>query len=889
VSEPESPAPPAPADPRGAPSQGPVYSYSEERWAQTWEQSGLYHYDPARPRAETFVIDTPPPTVSGSLHIGHVFSYTQADVLARQRRMRGLNLFYPMGWDDNGLPTERRVQNLYHVRVDVRAHHEPTLRLEPATAEARRAPPRAISRPAFIDLCRRVTAEDEKAFEGLWRRIGLSVDWRQRYATIDDHCRRIAQRSFLDLFAKGHLYSSFAPTMWDIDYQTAVAQAEVEERPSTGAFHEITFAADTAGFTIATTRPELLPACVGVAAHPDDPRHNHLIGQTAFTPLFRAPVPIFASTLVDPLKGTGILMVCTFGDATDVTWWREQGLALRQVIGRDGRLLPVRFGEGVFISRDPEAANRAYGDLAGKTVKQARAAIVEQLRDPAAAARPGQGPPLRGEPRPIERAVKFFEKGDQPLEILPSRQWFVRLLDKKEELLAAGDRIRWHPDFMRQRYRSWVEGLQQDWCISRQRYFGVPFPVWYPHDARGLVDHQHPLVAAPGALPVDPTVDAPLGHSPDRRAEFTPETDVFDTWFVSSMTPQIMSGWPDDPEKQARLYPGDLRPQSHEIIRTWAFYTIAKSLLHERSIPWTDVAVSGWILDPDRKKMSKSKGNVVTPMHLIDNYSADGVRYWAASARLGTDTAFDEKVLRVGKRLATKLWNAARLVPPARPGGPGPAAVSQELDRALLHALAGVVDQASAAFASFDYASALATTETFFWRWFTDTYLELVKGRLRQADGADGSGPHASAVASLRLATGVLLRLFAPVLPFVTEEIWSQGFAAEHGHPSIHRAPWPQPHELTGVPAPADRESLTVAAAAMSAINKSKSGQGASVGRLVTALTLGAHPATLASLRPVQTDLLSAVRSQPPQLVARPDLAPGVFEVLRCDVAPSER
>jgi valyl-tRNA synthetase len=837
---------------------------AEEKWAEAWERSGLYHFDPARPRAETFVVDTPPPTVSGSLHVGHVFSYTQADVIVRQRRMLGLNPFYPMGWDDNGLPTERRVQNLYHVRVDVRAPHE-TLELQPVPAEARKTPPRPISRPAFIELCRRVTAEDEKVFEALWRRMGLSVDWRQTYATIDDHSRRLAQISFRELFEAGHLYSTYAPTMWDVDYQTAVAQAEIEERPQSGAFHEIVFSVEGGGrFVIATTRPELLPACVGVAAHPEDARYRSLIGRTAVTPLFGAPVPIFPSPLVDPEKGTGILMVCTFGDATDVTWWREQKLPLRQVLGRDGRLAPVVFGEGVWESRQPDVANASYAALAGKTVKQARAAIVERLR--------GEGA-LQGEPRPIERAVKFFEKGDQPLEIIPTRQWFVRLLDKKQDLIAYGEKIRWHPQFMSQRYFSWVEGLQFDWCISRQRYFGVPFPVWY---AGG--DHERPIVATENTMPVDPTVDVPPGYEAAARNQpggFTAETDVFDTWFTSSLTPQIASGWKTDPERHAKLFPADLRPQSHEIIRTWAFYTIAKAMLHERSIPWQHVAISGWILDPDRKKMSKSKGNVVTPMHLIEQYTADGVRYWAAGARLGTDTAFDEKVLKVGKRLVTKLWNAAKFVHAAGPPTQT-SAITAELDRAFVRRLAALVEEASVAFASFDYASALAATEGFFWRWFTDSYLELVKGRVR------GEGPgRDSAVATLRLGFDVLVRLFAPVLPFVTEEIWSWSNPA-----SIHRAPWPATAELD-VPAPEDEESLALATAALSAINKRKTESGASVGRLVTALHLAAAPETLTRLARVQQDVLGAARASGVELVARPELAPATFEVLRCDVAPA--
>ena len=870
-------------DADGSATLGPAL---EARWAAVWEEAGIHRYDPARPRAQTFVVDTPPPTVSGSLHVGHVFSYTQADIIVRQRRMRGLNVFYPMGWDDNGLPTERRVQNVFGVKVDVAAPHEPGLRLEPVPPDRPRGErPRPVSRPTFIELCHRVTGEDERAFEALWRRIGLSVDWSQGYATIDDHCRRMAQLSFRDLFDKGALYSTFAPTMWDVQFQTAVAQAEIEERPHPGAFSEIAFDAEDEGagrFTVATTRPELLAACVGVAVHPEDPRHRALLGRTALTPLYRAPVPIFPSPLVDPEKGTGVVMVCTFGDATDVTWWRDQKLPLRQVLGRDGRMLAVTFGDGGgdgFLSRDPAAASAAYAAVAGKTARQARAAVIEQLRDSGA---------LVAQGAPMQRAVKFFEKGDEPLEILPSRQWFVRLVDRKDELLARGAQVQWHPEFMGQRYRSWVEGLQFDWCISRQRHFGVPFPVWYPLDADGRPDHQRPLVAAADQLPVDPTTAVPAGYQASQRGQpggFTAETDVFDTWFTSSLTPQISSRWRLDPARHAQLFPADLRPQSHEIIRTWAFYTIAKAMLHEGTIPWREIAVSGWVLDPDRKKMSKSRGNVVTPTHLIDGYGADGVRYWAGAARLGTDTAFDEKVLKVGKRLATKIFHAGRFVL-GLPAPGGAAEISAELDRALVYHLAAVVDEAARAFEPFDYAGALAATESFFWRWFTDSYLELVKGRVR-GETAAGEAGRDSALATLRLALEVLLRLFAPFLPYVTEEVWSRGFAAARGQPSIHRAPWPRREELAHVAAPADSGALELAATAMSAVNKRKTELGASVGRVVTGLGVAAHPATLARLLAVKDDVLAAVRCQAgaAELVGRAELAEGVFEVSRCEVA----
>jgi valyl-tRNA synthetase len=868
------PRAPRPIDPNTLPKHFDAAA-TEVRLDAEWERLGIHTYDPARPREETFVVDTPPPTVSGSLHVGHVFSYTHADLLARHQRMRGRNVFYPMGWDDNGLPTERRVQNYFHVRCDPRKPYEPGLRLEPASAERQKEQPRLVSRPNFIELCLAVTRQDEEAFKQLWRRIGLSVDWHEEYSTIDDRCRRLAQLSFLDLYEKGHVYSVEAPTMWDVDFQTAVAQAEVEDRPTRGAFHDIAFGVEGAaeGFVIATTRPELLPACVGVTAHPSDGRYRHLFGKRAMTPLFRVPVPIFPSELVDPEKGTGILMVCTFGDATDVQWWREERLALRQVVGRDGRLVPVEFGTPGWESRDAAAANRAYAGLAGKATSGARKAIVELLRDPAGAAAGGEAP-LRAEPRPIEHSVKYYERGDRPLEFMSTRQWFVRLLDKKDALLATGETIRWHPDFMRLRYRNWTENLNVDWCISRQRYFGPAIPVWYPLDAAGRRDHEKPIVAPAAMLPVDPMSTPPPGYTEARRDQpggFTGEADVFDTWFTSSLTPQISSGWLSDPARHRRLFPADIRPQSHEIIRTWAFYTIAKALLHERTIPWHHVVISGWILDPDRKKMSKSKGNVVTPMHLLEQYGSDAVRYWAASARLGTDTAFDEKVMKVGKRLVTKLFNAGKFVlaqeAPAAP-------VTTELDRAFVARLRTLTERVTASFDEFDYAHALQSTEAFFWGDFTDTFLELVKARARVNDPGAGS-----AVAALRLGLSVLLRLFAPALPYITEEVWSWAFAEETGHRSIHRAPWPAAADFAGIAAPGHAASFDVAVACLGAINKGKSEAGVSIGRGIRTLGLAANPPTLARLEPVLGDVMAAVRAESWNLAPDAALAEGVFAV----------
>lgn len=856
---------------------------AEEKWDRVWAETGVNSYDESGD-TERFVIDTPPPTVSGSLHVGHVFSYTQTDVVARFQRMRGKNVFYPMGWDDNGLPTERRVQNYYHVRCEPGVPYEPGLKLEMADKATRKQPARRVSRANFIELCLALTAEDEKAFKGLWQRLALSVDWSLEYSTIAEHSRRLAQWSFLDLHRKGHVYQVEAPTLWDVDFRTAVAQAEVEDRPRPGAFHSVRFGVEGGGsFVIATTRPELLPACVAVTAHPEDERYKELLGKKAVTPLFKVPVPIFPSRLVDPEKGTGILMVCTFGDATDVQWWREESLPLRQVVGRNGRLSPVEFGAEPFPSQDAPAANRLYEDLAGKTVREAQKAVVEMLRDPEGSAAGDGEAPLVGEPEAIEHPVKFFEKGDRPLEFVSTRQWFVRLLDRREELIEAGDRMKWHPDFMRLRFKNWTENLQLDWCISRQRFFGVPFPVWYPLTEDGAPDYARAILADEKALPVDPVTDVPPGYEEAQRDQpggFTGEPDIFDTWFTSSLTPQIATGWIEKPERHRSLFPMDLRPQSHEIIRTWAFYTIAKAWLHEKTIPWRQVAISGWVLDPDRKKMSKSKGNVVTPMHLLDQYGSDAARYWSLSARLGTDTAFDEKVLKVGRRLVTKVFNASKFVL-SQSADDGP--IVHPLDVSFLAGLQATVERATAFLEELDYAGALDAIERFFWSGFTDTYVEMVKVRARSEADAEG---RASAVASLQLGLNVMLRLLAPYLPYVTEEAWSWAFAQRDGAPSIHRAGWPGEKDFADVTTrDGGSAAFDGACAFLEAVRRGKSGAGATVGRHLEKLHVAASPTTVELIRPCLGDLAAAARVEGEVLEAREGMEDGVFEIVEMELA----
>jgi valyl-tRNA synthetase len=766
----------------------PALDGLEAKWSAEWEREGTYRFDRSAARERVFAIDTPPPTVSGSLHVGHVFSYTHTDAIARYQRMRGKEVFYPMGWDDNGLPTERRVQNHFGVRCDPSVPYDPDFEA-PDQGGRGSDQPVAVSRPNFVELCLALTETDEQAFEALWRTLGLSVDWSMTYTTIGALAQRISQRSFLGLLERGEAYQLEAPTLWDIDFQTAVAQAELEDRERPGAMHRVRFYAVDGNpahpkpALIETTRPELIPACVALLAHPDDPRHRELVGGEALTPLFGTRVPVLAHPLVEQDKGTGLVMVCTFGDLTDVTWWRELSLPVRSVLGPDGRLTEVAWGEPGWESVDPARARASYGELQGRTINQARKRIVELLEESG---------DLTGEPAPVTRAVKFYEKGERPVEIITSRQWFIRTVEHREKLIACGRELSWHPPYMRARFEDWVNGLNGDWNISRQRFFGVPFPVWYPLDDDGTVLYDQPIAAREEQLPVDPSTDVPDGFQPGQREApggFVGDPDVMDTWATSSLTPQIAGHAGEDEELFQKVFPMDVRPQAHDIIRTWLFTTILRSQLDYGELPWRNAAISGWVLDPDRKKMSKSKGNALTPMHLLEEYGADAVRYWAASGRPGTDTAFDAQQMKVGRRLAVKLLNASKFALADLPS-PGEE-LTHPLDRAMIARLAAVVEEATDSFEDYDYARALARVEEFFW-WYCDYYLELVKGRRYDPD------PEASASVSLALRSSlsVFQRLFAPFLPFVTEEVWSWW---QEG--SVHRAVWPEAGKLLAMAA----------------------------------------------------------------------------------------
>ena len=804
----------------------------EARWAAVWEQAGTYRFDDAAQRDEVFSIDTPPPTVSGSLHMGSVFGYVQTDAIARYRRMRGWTLFYPMGWDDNGLPTERRVQTYFGVTCDPSLPYDPDFRLpdEPGKDDV------GVSRPNFIALCHELTAQDEQAFEEVWRTVGLSVDWSRTYATIDDRSRRTSQRMFLRNLARGEAYSSEAPTLWDVDYQTAVAQAEMEDREQSGAYHRLRFD----DLEIETTRPELVAACVALVAHPDDTRYAGRFGTTVRTPLFGVQVPVVAHRLAEPDKGSGIAMICTFGDVTDVVWWRELNLPTRSIVTRSGRITetpPPGVPDG-----EPWRA------IAGKTVKQAQRAMVEML---------SASGEMIGDPRPITHPVKFYERGDRPLEIVTSRQWFIRNGARddvlRRALLARARELDWHPPYMKVRFDDWVNGLNGDWLISRQRFFGVPIPVWYPVGPDGEADLDTPIVPGEERLPIDPTTDVPDGYEPGQRGVpggFVGDPDIMDTWATSSVTPQIVCGWEEDPELFAATFPMDLRPQGPEIIRTWLFATLLRSHQEHDCVPWRHTTINGWILDPDRKKMSKSRGNVVTPMTLLEEFGSDAVRYWACNGRPGTDTALDSGVMKIGRRLAIKILNASKFALGRIGEGPAPGvdAVHEALDVALLAQLAALVDGATAAHEGFDYARALELTEGFFWS-FCDDYVELVKTRAYGEGSAAGAE---SARAALALALSALQRLFAPFLPFVTEEVWSWW---QEG--SVHVSPWPTIAEV-GPHAGADPAVLDVAAEVLRAIRREKTAHKRSMRARVATLTITAPPAVLVDVEAARGDLVDA-------------------------------
>lgn len=726
----------------------------EKKWQEYWNEKQIFAWKNDLPKDQTFVIDTPPPTVSGLLHMGHVFSYTQADFVARFQRMNGKDVFYPMGFDDNGLPTERLVEKIIGKKAGIYEHEN--------------------GHGSFVTKCREIVEEAEKEFEAMFNSIALSVDWNQKYQTISPESQKISQASFVDLYNKKLVEKKFEPVFWDISDRTALAQADLVDKEVEGVMNEIEFKIEGCEekIVIMTTRPELIPACVAVMVHPDDERYKKFHGQKIITALYGVKVPLICDDLVQLDKGTGAVMCCTFGDETDIKWWKKHNLELNVIIGKDGK-------------------------IEGLPLKQFKEKIIEDLK--------AQNLLLKQEI--IKRPVKCAERSGVPIEILVVPQWFIKVLDKKEELKAKAAECNWYPDYMKVRIDQWIDGLSWDWCISRQRFFGVNFPVWY---SKRKGEEGKILVAEVAQLPCDPNVDLPRGYS---RDEVEAETDIMDTWATSSISPQLSSKGISaeisfDKERHEKLFPADLRPQAHEIIRTWAFYTIAKSLLHQNSVPWKNLMISGWCLAADKTKMSKSKGNVVTPTSLIEEKGSDIVRYWASTSHLGADTAYSEEVFKIGQKLITKLFNAAKFAAMTLRQAQGDnSAITETADLWVLSKLQLTVKRATESFEQFEYARAREAIEEFFWKDFCDNYLEICKVRsyglvaeklagveLSASQKAEIEAKQQSAIQTLYICLNTILKLFAPFIPHVCEEIYSVIFAEEFAKiTSINaRGNWPK-------------------------------------------------------------------------------------------------
>ncbi len=778
---------------------------AEPRWQRRWEELGIYRFN-RRPDRPIYSIDTPPPTVSGAIHIGHVFSYVQAEVVARFWRMKGYNVYYPFGFDDNGLPSERLVEKERGVKAT------------------------EVGRENFVQMCLELTREYEADFKRFWQRLGLSVDWNENYSTIDPLSQRISQRSFLDLYRKGRIYRKEAPTLWCPECHTAIAQAEIEDAEHASVFYDVAFEIDGKDLVISTTRPELIPACVGMFAHPEDDRYAGIIGKSATVPLFGYEVPIGADERADPEKGTGIVMCCTFGDTTDIAWWQEHGLDTRIVFDENGRM------------------NELAPGYEGLSLKEARKKIIEHLRSAGL---------LRGE-RPISHVVNVHERCGTEIEFSVASQWFIRVLDIKDEILEAGSKVKWCPEYMAVRFRNWVENLKWDWCISRQRYYGVPFPLWLCGSCGEVI------LADENQLPVDPTTTGPpVDRCPTcGSTEFEPERDIMDTWMTSSCTPFINLKW-REPDSRVEAFGKseagtgflmDLRPQAHDIIRTWAYYTIVKSVLNEGKIPWRTAMISGHVLHPDRAKISKSKGTGAhSPSAVVEERSADATRYWACSSKLGVDTMVADEAFDAGRRLVVKLWNASKFaigrLEDYDPEGPRELAA---IDRWLLSKLAHTVDRAEKGYEECESHSAVEAVETFFWRDLCDNYIEIAKKRLYGDEGYDAASRR-GAQHALYHAVLAVLKMVAPVMPHVTEEIHSLFFAGREGVTSIHVSDWPvPPDEWRDAEAEAAGE---IAISVIEAMRKRKSEAKVSVGAPVGTLTIVCDPGTWDRLKAFAGDL----------------------------------
>lgn len=706
---------------------------SERKWQKYWEKEDINSFDQSS-KARIYSVDTPPPTVSGKMHMGHAFSYNQCDFIVRYHRMKGANIFYPFGFDDNGLATERFVEQKTGKRATEMPRHE------------------------FVKLCLAETHEAEEELKNSWQSLGLSCEWGRNYRTIDEFSVKTSQLSFIELYKKGRVYQSEAPTIWCPECATAIAQVELEDRELKSHFIDVYFELEKGKkLTIATTRPEFIPACVAIIVHPEDNRYKDIIGKKVKVPLFNYTVPVIADERADPEKGTGVVMCCTFGDQTDVEWWKAYKLPLRIVITPNGKLTDLT------------------GKYKGFGIKEARNRIIEDLKKEN----------LIAAQKEITHIVNVHERCDTEIEFLVTKQWFISYLDLKDKFLELGNKLSWHPNHMKSRYDGWIKGLQWDWCISRQRYFGVPFPVWYCNKCVSVI------VSEEDELPVDPLQDNPKKACKCGSKEFIPEKDVLDTWATSSLTPQIALRWKDNQRLFERLFPMSLRPQAHDIISFWLFNTVVKAYLHNNSIPWKDIMISGWALDEKGKKMSKSKGNVIDPLDMIQKYSADALRFWASSSKLGEDLWFSEREFIAGQRTITKLWNASKFAIINLEDYDHKTHKPEPIDLWITSKLNKLIAISTEGLENYDYARLRLDTEKFFWQTFCDNYLEIVKYRLYDKENRTRK----AAQHTLYHVLLNILKLFAPIMPHITEEIYQLYFKDYEKKKSIHITEWPKHDE----------------------------------------------------------------------------------------------
>ncbi len=692
------------------------YDFKEEekKIRKFWEENSIYSFD-EKSKKRIFSIDTPPPTLSGEMHIGHACSYSQQDFIARFKRMQGYNVFYPFGTDDNGLPTERLVEKKKNIKSS------------------------EMQRTEFTRLCMEFLKDELPKFIQGWKNIGISCNFKKIYSTIDSNSRRISQWSFIELYKKKRIYRKEAPFMWCPECRTGVSQVEVQDKEIDSEFNDVIFRVGNENLIIATTRPELLPACVAIFYHPSDKRYKKFLGKKARVPIFDFEVPIMEDKRVSPEKGTGIVMCCTFGDQTDMEWQKAYNLPIKTVIREDGKMSEIS------------------GKYFGLSIKKARSEIISDLKKQN----------LILNQKKIKHFVNVHERCGTEIEFIKSKQWFVKYLDLKKEMLKWGKELKWHPQHMKHRYDNWVNGLQWDWLISNQRYFGVPFPVWYCKNCSEV------MIAEEFQLSVDPQKDKPSAKCKKcGSSEFSPEMDVLNTWFTSSMTPQIAINLIKNKEMQKKLFPMSLRPQAHEIITFWLFNTIVKSRLHFNKNPWKETMISGFV-KLEGEKMSKSKGNIINPQEIMEKYGADAIRYWASSSKLGEDFNYQEKDLVTGKKLINKMLNASNFVfTNIKDYSPKKPKSLAETDKIFLNELSHLVKNATNFFNEYNYSRAKQEIEQFFWRDFCDNYLEIVKYRVYNGNKEQ----KISAFYTLYISLLTILKLFAPIIPFSTEYLYQRYF-----------------------------------------------------------------------------------------------------------------